>query len=190
MNQKVIVAISGASGALYGINALQILKTMGIESHLILSQAAELTISYETDYNSGDIKKMADVVHANRDVGAVCASGTFRADGMIIAPCSMKTLGEIANGMCGNLISRSADVMLKERRPLVLMTRETPLNVSHIRNMETITLMGGIIAPPVPALYTAPKTIADIIYQTTARALEMLKLKTEVPHIKRWKTTV
>ena len=187
MTQKVIVAISGASGALFGITALQILKNMGIETHLILSQAGELTIAYETGYKTADVKNMADVVHANRDVGALCASGTFRADGMIIAPCSMKTLGEVANGMCGNLLSRTADVMLKERRPLVVMPRETPLNLSHIRNMETITLMGGVIAPPMPALYTKPQTVQDIIYQTTARALEMLKLQTEIPKVIRWK---
>ncbi len=187
MTQKVIVAISGASGAVYGITALDILSIMGVETHLILSPAGELTIAYETGYKPADIKNKADFVHANRDVGALCASGTFRADGMIIAPCSMKTLGEVANGVCGTLMSRTADVMLKERRPLVLMTRETPLNLSHIRNMETITLMGGIIAPPVPALYTAPKTIQDIVHQTTARALEMLDLGISVPDIQRWK---
>ena len=187
MTKKVIVAISGASGAIFGITALQMLRKMGIETHLILSAAGEMTIGYETDYKVSAVKTMADFTHNNRDVGALCASGTFRADGMIIAPCSMKTLGEVAHGMCGSLLSRTADVMLKERRPLVLMPRETPLNLSHIRNMETITLMGGIIAPPMPAMYTTPKTLQDIITQTTARTLEMLKLGIEVPEIVRWK---
>lgn len=187
MTKKVIVAISGASGAIFGITALQMLKQMGVKTHLILSSAGEMTIGYETDYKVSQVKSMADFVHNNRDVGALCASGTFRADGMIIAPCSMKTLGEIANGMCGSLLSRTADVMLKERRALVIMPRETPLNLSHIRNMESVTLMGGIIAPPMPAMYTNPKTVQDIITQTTARALEMLKLDIEVPEIVRWK---
>lgn len=184
---KVIVAISGASGAVYGIRALEILGAMGVETHLILSSAGEMTIGYETEYTAGAVKKMADYTHSNRDVGAICASGTFQADGMIIAPCSMKTLGEIGNGICGNLLTRTADVILKERRPLVLMPREMPLNLSHIRNMETVTLMGGIVCPPVPAWYTNPKTVDDIIYQTTARSLEMLKLPIPIPDIARWK---
>ena len=178
--------MSGASGVCFGITALKILKDLGVETHLILSKPAEMTIIAETNHSVRDVKALADFVHNNADIGALCASGTFNADGMIIAPCSMKTLGEIANGMCGTLISRSGDVMLKERRRVVLMPREMPLNLSHIRNMESITLMGGVIAPPVPAFYTKPETIDEMVYQITARVLELFDL--EVPDIKRWKS--
>ena len=186
MSKKIIVAISGASGACFGITALKILRDLGVETHLIMSKPAEMTIVAETDYSVSDVKALADVVHNNADIGALCASGTFRADGMIVAPCSMKTLGEVANGMCGTLIARTCDVMLKERRRIVMMPREMPLNLSHIRNMEAITIMGGVIAPPVPAFYTKPKSIDDMVYQITARALEMFDL--EAFGIKRWKT--
>ena len=185
MTKKIIVAISGASGAIFGVKALEILREIGVETHLVLSKPAYQTIMTETDLSIKEVKSLADYVYDNADIGAICASGTFKSDGMIIAPTSMKTLGEIANGMCGTLIARTADVMLKERRPLVLLPREMPLNLVHIRNMETITLMGGIISLPVPAFYTKPTTIEEMVYQIVARNLELFDLK--IPTIQRWK---
>ncbi|MGB1361571.1 MAG: UbiX family flavin prenyltransferase, partial [Alphaproteobacteria bacterium] len=176
MNKKIVVGMSGASGAGLAITCLKILKQMNVETHLVITKPAEMTVVAETDYSISDVKKLADNVYNNADVGALCASGTFKNDGMIVIPCSMKTLGEVANGMCGNLLTRTADVILKERRKLVMVTREAPLNLSHIRNMETITLMGGVIVPPVPAFYTKPETVDDIIYQITARSIEALDL--------------
>jgi 4-hydroxy-3-polyprenylbenzoate decarboxylase len=187
LKKKVIVGISGASGASLAIHCLDILKQANVEIHLIITKPAQMTIAYETDCKLDDVKAKADFIHNNTDIGASCASGTFKSDGMIIVPCSMKTLGEVACGICGNLLTRSADVILKERRKLVMVVRETPFNLSHIRNMETITLMGGIIYPPVPAFYTNPKTIDELNYQISARSVESLDLGIDIPNIKRWK---
>ena len=168
MTQKdrLIIGITGASGVIYGIRFLQLLKNTPIETHLVLSKAAERTIAYETDYKIREIKDMADVLHDNADIGAPIASGSFRVRGMVIAPCSMKSLAEVASGVADNLIARAADVMLKERRRLVLMARETPLHAGHIRNMAQATENGAIIAPPVPAFYARPTSLDQRISAT------------------------
>ena len=150
-SRKLVVGITGASGIVYGLRMLDALRVAGVETHLVLTKAAEMTLAYETDLKPRDVRERADVAYANGDVGAPCASGSFPCDGMVIAPCSMKSLAEIATGVTGTLLSRAADVMLKERRRLVLIARETPLTLVHLRNMTTVTEMGGIIAPPVPA---------------------------------------
>ena len=187
MDRSVIVGITGASGVCFGITALKMLQNLDVETHCILSKAAKITIVAETDYSVSQVESLADKAHNNADVGAICASGTFVSCGMLIAPCSMRTLGSIASGMCDTLMTRAADVVLKERRRLVLMPREMPLTLVHIRNMETVTLMGGIICPPTPAFYVRPKSIDDIIQQIVARNLEYLGLN-PLP-IKRWKTS-
>ncbi len=187
--KKIIVAITGASGACFGIKALEILnqansKKIQFETHLILSDPAKITIKTETDYDVANVIEMADYTYSNKNIAAVCASGTFKSDGMIIAPCSMKTMGEIANSVCTNLISRTAEVTLKERRRLVLIARESPLTLAQIENMEKITLMQGIICPPSPAFYMRPKNIDDMVEQITARALEALAI--DIDCVKRW----
>lgn len=179
-----IVGITGASGAIYGIRILQKLKAADIPSHLVISKAAHLTISDETNHTLDDIKALADTVHQTSNIGASIASGSFKTMGMVIAPCSMRTLGEIASGVTSSLISRAADVALKERRPLVLMPRETPLNLIHLRNMTAAIEAGAIIAPPVPAFYQKPETLNDIIDHTTARVLDLFGI--EDPELKRW----
>lgn len=173
--KRLIVAITGASGALYGVRLLEQLRaTDGVETHLMISDAAALNLHHELDIRRKDIEALADQVHSVRDIGACIASGSFRSDGMVIAPCSMKTLASVAHGMCDNLITRAADVMLKERRRLVLMVRETPFNLAHLRNMTAVTEMGGIIFPPLPALYQKPDSIAQMVDHTVARVLDML----------------
>lgn len=172
--KRLIVAITGASGAVYGVRLLQQLQTMpGVESHLILSEAALLTLHQETSMARKEVEALADVVHKSRDVGASIASGSFQSDGMVVAPCSMKTLASIAHGMSDNLITRAADVVLKERRRLVLMVRETPFNLAHLRNMTSVTEMGGIVFPPLPSFYLHPSSIADMVDQTLARVLDL-----------------
>lgn len=184
-NPRLIVAITGATGALYGIRLLEALRARGdIETHLILSPAGAVTLRAETGFDRGGIGLLADVVHSHRDVGASIASGSFTTLGMVVAPCSMKTLGAIAHGLCDNLVSRAADVVLKERRRLVLLPRETPLNLAHLRNMVAVTEMGGIIAPPVPALYTLPQSIDEMVRQTVGRTLDLFGLDT--PGLQRW----
>ena len=176
--KRLIVAITGASGARYGVRLLELLRaTEGIETHLMISDAAALNLHHELDVKRKDIEALADNVHSVRDIGACVASGSFRADGMVIAPCSMKTLAAVAHGMCDNLITRAADVTLKERRRLVLLVRETPFNLDHLRNMTAVTEMGGIIFPPLPALYQRPKTIDEMIDHTVGRVMEMLGLE-------------
>jgi len=173
--RRLVVAITGASGAGYGVRLLELLRaTGGIESHLMISDAAALNLHHELDLKRKDIEALADHVHSVRDIGACVASGSFHSDGMVIAPCSMKTLAAVAHGMCDNLISRAADVTLKERRRLILMVRETPFNLSHLRNMTAVTEMGGIIFPPLPALYQRPQSIQDMIDHTVGRVAEML----------------
>lgn len=175
--KRIVVAITGASGALYGIRLLQWLRAnQQIETHLMISDAGVLSVHHELDMKRKDIEALADVVHSVRDVGACVASGSFHSAGMIVAPCSMKTLGSIANGLSDNLISRAADVMLKERRRLVLMVRETPFNLAHLRNMTYVTEMGGIIYPPLPALYQKPQTIEEMIDHTAGRVLDLFDI--------------
>ena len=172
--QRVIVAISGASGSAYGIGLLEALRLLpSVETHLVVSPAGFLTAASETGLQRSAIEQLADVVHDDRNVGASIASGSFHTAAMIIAPCSMKTLGCIANGIGGSLITRSADVILKERRRLILVARETPLNLAHLRNMVSVTEMGGIVYPPVPAFYTAPDSVETLVRETVGRVMSL-----------------
>ena len=183
---RLVVAITGASGAIYGVRLLQQLRASGAcESHLIMSASGALTASQELDMKRSDIEGLADVVHNVKDIGATIASGSFHSLGMVVAPCSMKTLASIALGLADNLVSRAADVMLKERRRLVLMARETPLNLAHLRNMTSVTEMGGIILPPVPAFYTRPETVDDIVNHTVGRVLDLFAIE-HAGLVKRW----
>lgn len=185
MTKTLIVGISGASGIIYGIRILQALRELGVTTHLIVSKAAEMTLGYETELNSADLTKLADHRHPIGDVGASIASGSFKADGMVIAPCSIKSLGEIASGVTSNLLTRAADVTLKERRRLVLMLRETPFHLGHLRAMTAATEMGAIIAPPLPAFYAKPQTIDDIVNQPVGRTLDLFGLDWE--QTRRWR---
>jgi flavin prenyltransferase len=183
--RRIVVAISGASGAVYGARLLQVLQgTAGIESHLVVSDAGWHNLKHELNMDRAFIEGMADHVHDARNVGAAIASGSFACGGMVIAPCSMRTLAAVAHGLGDNLLTRAADVILKERRRLVLLVRESPLHLAHLRNMVCVTEMGGIICPPVPAFYLHPQTIDDIVNQSVARALDLL----DVPHnlMPRW----
>jgi len=175
-NEHLVVGISGSSGTIYGIRLLQALAETSVASHLIMSKPAELTLAYETDLKAADVRAMADKSYPIADVGAGPASGSFRTLGMIIAPCSMKTLAEIATGMSTNLLTRAADVTLKERRRLVLMVRETPLHQVHLQNMLTVTEMGGIIAPPVPAFYARPESLEQMVDHSVGRALDLFDI--------------
>jgi len=175
--RRLIVAITGASGAAYGVQLLRRLREHGeIETHLLLSAAGVLNAYQELDLKRGDIEALAHVVHSANDIGATIASGSFTTLGMIVAPCSMRTLSAIAHGFSDNLISRAADVCLKERRRLVLLTREAPLNLAHIRNMEAVTLAGGVFFPPVPALYQRPSSIDEMVDHTVMRILDLFDL--------------
>ena len=172
--RRLVIAITGATGAVYGVRLLQQLAaTKGIETHLVISDAANLTLHQEVGMQRRDVEALADVVHKNRDVGASIASGSFQSDGMIVAPCSMKTLAAVALGLSDNLIARAADVVLKERRRLVLMVRETPFNLAHLRNMTAVTEMGGIIFPPLPSFYHRPATIEEMVDHTVARVIDL-----------------
>jgi 4-hydroxy-3-polyprenylbenzoate decarboxylase len=176
--KRLVVAITGASGAMYGIRLLQWLRESAqVETHLMISDAGVLSMHYELDMKRKDVEALADVVHSVRDVGACVASGSFQSEGMIVAPCSMKTLGSVAHGLSDNLISRAADVMLKERRRLVLMVRETPFNLAHLRNMTAVTEMGGIIYPPLPALYQKPQSIEEMVDHTAGRVLDLFGIQ-------------
>lgn len=182
-----IVGLTGASGIVYGIEILKALRAVGVETHLIMSKAAEMTLAYETDLKARDVRALADHNHAIGDVGAPCSSGSFANDGMIVAPCSMKTLAEIATGVTPTLLGRAADVTLKERRRLVLLTRETPLTQVHLQNMLTVTQMGAIVAPPVPAFYAKPENLEDMVAHTIGRALDLFGIDTG--GVRRWKAT-
>jgi 4-hydroxy-3-polyprenylbenzoate decarboxylase len=172
--RRLVIAITGATGAIYGIRLLQVLRvTPGVETHLMLSEAGVLNLHQELDMNRKDAEAYADVVHNVRDIGASIASGSFQSDGMIVAPCSMKTLAAVAHGLSDNLVSRAADVVLKERRRLVLMVRETPFNLAHLRNMTAVTEMGGIIFPPLPGFYQRPQTIIEMVDHTVGRVLDL-----------------
>ena len=175
--KRLIVAITGASGAIYGVQLLRHLRAASVESHLLLSAAGVLNAQQELGLARGDVEALAAHVYNVRDMGAALASGSFAVDGMVVAPCSMKTLAAVALGLGDNLITRAADVTLKERRRLVLLAREAPLTLAHIRNMESVTLMGGIIFPPVPALYQRPRSIEQMVDHTLARVLDLLAIE-------------
>jgi flavin prenyltransferase len=184
LNSPLLVGITGASGAIYGVRLLELLCACNVEAHLIVSRAAQMTLAYETTLKLADVERLATVVYSNSDVGAACSSGSFSTRGMVIAPCSIKTMSEIATGVTANLISRAADVVLKERRRLVLMLREAPLHIGHIRTMATVTEAGGIIYPPVPAFYAQPKSIDEMVDHTLARVLDLFDIDTG--KIRRW----
>jgi 4-hydroxy-3-polyprenylbenzoate decarboxylase len=182
--RRLTIGISGASGIVYGIRMLELLRETGVETHLVMSRSAEMTLAYETDLKIKDIRALATVSHPNTDIGASISSGSFQTMGMVVAPCSIKTMSEIATGVTGSLLSRAADVVLKERRRLVLAVRETPLHGGHLRTMTQLADMGAIIAPIVPAFYNRPKTIDDIINHTVGRLLDLFGL--DLPVVKRW----
>ena len=182
--RRLVIGISGASGAVYGVRMLEILKGSGIETHLVMSRSAEMTLAYETDYKARDVKKLASVTHPIGDIGASISSGSFPTMGMVIAPCSIKTMSEIACGVTSTLLSRAADVVLKEKRRLVLAVRETPLHGGHLRTMTALFDMGAIIAPVVPAFYNKPQTIDDIVNHTVGRLLDLFGIDTGM--VKRW----
>jgi len=181
---RIIIGISGSSGIIYGIRLLEVLKTLSIETHLVVSKAAQLTRAYETDLSAADLKALADVYHPYTDISASIASGSYKTLGMIIAPCSMKSLGEIAHGIAGNLLTRAADVVLKERRRLVLMPRESPLHLGHLQNMVSVTQMGGIICPPIPAFYHKPQNVLELVNESVGRVLDLFDLETGL--VRRW----
>ncbi|QDY99855.1 UbiX family flavin prenyltransferase [Nitratireductor mangrovi] len=182
--KRLIIGISGASGAIYGVRLLKILRELDIETHLVVSRAAQITLAMETDMKIADVEALATVVHSNKDIGAACSSGSFRTLGMIVAPCSVKTLSEIASGVTSSLLSRAADVTLKERRRLVLMLRETPLHLGHIRAMAQATEAGAIICPPVPAFYARPETLEDMVDHTVGRVLDLFDIDAGL--VRRW----
>ncbi len=184
MSLPLVVAITGATGVIYGVEMLRVLQTLGQESHLILSEAAGLNLALETDYDLDYVKGLANVVYSNKDVGAAVASGSFRTRGMIVAPCTVKSLSAIANSFTYNLIVRAADVTLKERRPLVLMVRETPLHKGHLDLMARAADCGAVILPPMPAFYHKPESIMDIIHQSIGKALDQVGIEHNL--FKRW----
>lgn len=186
--RRVIVGISGATGFQYGVTALRLLRPMDVEVHLVMSKGADLVRALETDWSRQEVEDLADVVHPIGDLGASIASGSFRNLGMLVAPCSMRTLAAVAHCNSDNLLTRAADVALKERRRLVMMARETPLNAGHLRNMQLVTEMGAFVFPPVPAFYHRPTSLEDILVHSVGRALGLLDL--EVPSLARWGETV
>jgi 4-hydroxy-3-polyprenylbenzoate decarboxylase len=181
---RLIVGISGASGVIYGVRMLQMLRTLGVETHLVMSKSAQLTLTHETDMSVAEVKALADVTYSNADIGAAIASGSFRVSGMVIAPCSIKTLSEIASGITGSLLSRAADVTLKERRRLVLMLRETPLHLGHLRSMVAVTEAGAIVSPPVPAFYAKPASIDEMVDHSVGRVLDLFGIESGA--VRRW----
>ena len=182
--RRLVVGISGASGVIYGVRALELLRKAGIETHLVMSKSAELTLAYETDYKPRDVKALASVNHPITDVGAAISSGSFPTIGMLIVPCSIRSMSEIATGVTTSLLARAADVVLKERRRLVLGVRETPLHGGHLRTMTTLADIGAVVAPIVPAFYTKPKSVDDIINHSVGRLLDLFGIATDV--VKRW----
>lgn len=179
--RRIVVAITGATGAVYGVRLLERLRAIpGVETHLVLSDAASLTLHQEVGLQRRDVEALAHVVHKNREIGASIASGSFQTDGMVIAPCSMKTLAAVALGLSDNLIARAADVILKERRRLVLMVRETPFNLAHLRNMTAVTEMGGIVFPPLPSFYNKPGSIDEMVDHTVARVIDLFGIENDL----------
>jgi 4-hydroxy-3-polyprenylbenzoate decarboxylase len=183
--QRLVVGISGASGVIYGVRLLELLRHTDIETHLVMSKSAEMTLAYETDFKPKEVRALASVSHPVADIGASISSGSFPTMGMVIAPCSIRTMSEIASGVTSSLLSRAADVVLKEKRRLVLALRETPLHGGHLRTMTTLADIGAIVAPIVPAFYNRPKTVDDIVNHTCGRLLDMFGVETKV--VKRWK---
>lgn len=181
---RLLVGITGASGVTYGLRVLDACRELGVESHLVMSRAATLTLAQETDLSLAEAQAKADVAYKPADVGAAPASGSFRTLGMIIAPCSIRTMGEIASGVTGSLMSRAADVTLKERRRLVLMVRETPLHLGHLRTMAALAEMGAVIAPPAPAFYAKPRSLEEMVDQSVGRALDLFGL--DWATVRRW----
>ena len=186
-SDRIVVGISGASGVVIAVRLLESLRVAGIETHLVVSRAAELTRALETKVSSAELRGLAEVSYNVQDVGAAIASGSFKTRGMIVVPCSMRCLAEIAAGNSSSLLTRAADVVLKERRRLVLVTRETPLHLVHLRNMLTVTKMGGIIFPPVPAFYAAPRDLAEMTDHLVGRILDLFEIETGL--VRRWRST-
>ena len=184
MTDRIVIGISGASGIIYGVRALELLRDCDVQTHLVISKSAKLTLHHELDMGVKDLEALADVVHPAQDVGASIASGSFATAGMLIAPCSVRTMSEIASGVTSTLLTRAADVVLKERRRLVLMLRETPLHTGHIQTMLRLSEMGAVIAPPVPAFYTRPKSLDDVVTQSVGRALDLFDLS--LAQVRRW----
>lgn len=185
--KRLIIGISGASGVIYGVRALQVLQQVDdVETHLVMSQAARQTLALESDYTVKDVQQLADVVHDVRDIAASISSGSFKTDGMVILPCSMKTLSGIVHSYSDGLLTRAADVVLKERRRLVLCVRETPLHLGHLRMMTTAAEMGAIIMPPVPAFYHRPENVMDIVDQTVNRVLDQFHISLKADLFTRW----
>lgn len=181
--RRLVVGISGASGVIYGIRALERLRALGIETHLIMSRSAKITLAHETDMKVAEVEALAGVVYKPEDIGAAISSGSFRTMGMLVVPCSIRSLSEIATGVTSTLLPRAADVALKERRRVVLLVRESPLHAGHLKSMSTVTEMGAIVAPPVPGFYTRPQSLDELIDHTVGRALDLFDLDTG---IKRW----
>ena len=181
---RLVVGISGASGVVYGVRVLEAAAELGVDTHLVLSKAAVLTLKQETDLDAATVNAKASVVYRQSDIGAAISSGSFRTLGMIVAPCSVRTLSEIASGVTSTLLTRAADVTLKERRPLVLMVRETPFHLGHLRSMVKVTEMGAIVAPPLPAFYSRPATLNEMVDQSVGRALDLFGLDWSA--VKRW----
>ena len=182
--QRLIVGISGASGVIYGVRLLELLRPLPIETHLVITRAAEVALAVETDFKPAAVRALADVVHAIGDIAAPISSGSFKTMGMVVAPCSIRSMAEIASGVTTTLLSRAADVVLKERRRLVLLVRETPLHTGHLRTMTALSEMGAVIAPPVPAFYAKPQSLAEMIDQTLGRVLDLFGLETG--RVRRW----
>lgn len=182
--RRIIIGITGATGIVYGIRLLELLREVGVETHLVVSRAGDVARAYETTLSAADLRALADASYRVSDVAAAIASGSFRTMGMIVAPCSVRTLAEIASGVSSSLLTRAADVTLKERRRLVLLVRETPLNLIHLRNMLTVTEAGGVVMPPLPAFYTKPASIDELVLDTVTRVLDLFDI--EVPNARRW----
>ncbi|MCD9112522.1 UbiX family flavin prenyltransferase [Bradyrhizobium japonicum] len=182
--KRMIIGISGASGVSYGVRLLQLLRNAGVETHLVMSKTAELTFAYETDLKIAEVRELANVCHAIDDMASAISSGSFRTAGMIVAPCSMRSMSEIASGVTTTLLTRAADVVLKERRRLVLMVRETPLHTGHLRTMTALSEMGAIIAPPVPAFYAKPENLEDMVEHTVGRVLDLFDI--DIGVVRRW----
>jgi 4-hydroxy-3-polyprenylbenzoate decarboxylase len=182
--KRMIIGISGASGVTYGVRLLQLLRNAGVETHLVMSKTAELTFAYETDLKIAEVRALANVNYAIDDLASAISSGSFRTAGMIVAPCSMRSMSEIASGVTTTLLTRAADVVLKERRRLVLMVRETPLHTGHLRTMTAVSEMGAIIAPPVPAFYAKPENLDDMVEHTVGRVLDLFDI--DIGIVRRW----
>ena len=182
--QRLVVGITGASGAIYGLKVLKALREIKVETHLVISRSAQITVAHELEMTASELSKLADVVYRVDDIGAAISSGSFPTMGMIVAPCSVRTLAEIASGVTSSLLTRAADVILKERRKLVLMVRETPFHLGHLRAMTAVTEMGAIVMPPVPAFYARPKTLDDMVDHSVGRALDLLGIENHL--VRRW----